>query len=72
MPRNRRKRNPKERVYVYYATYKGPPGIIKLSGVGKITPGKEFPISEKIYNGLRLSDNFDVRRQIKYIEIDKG
>jgi hypothetical protein len=70
--RTRSEQRPKKkRITKYYATYIGPPCILKLSGVGEITRGKPVLVSEKVANALRLSENWDVKPKHEYVEIDE-
>lgn len=65
-PKPKRKR---KRLHVHVVKYIGTAKRITLSGVGKIYPGKEFEVSERIANTLKLDENFEVRTTYKYIEV---
>jgi len=55
----------KKEVVGFVATYIGPPTNMKLSGVGKIIPGKPFEVTEKIANALSFDKNFRVKTEYK-------
>ena len=55
------KRKKYGRTKKFVATYVGPPTNIKLSGVGRIIPGKPFEVKEKIANALSFDKNFTVK-----------
>jgi len=59
----------RKRLHVHVATYTGTAKRITLSGVGRIHPGKEFEVSERIANALKLDENFEVKTTYKYIEV---
>jgi len=59
----------RKRKHVHVATYTGTAKDITLSGVGRIHPGKEFEVSERIANALKLDRNFEVKTTYKYIEV---
>ena len=63
------KQKKKVRMYVHVAKYIGTAKRITLSGVGRIHPGKEFEVSERIANTLKLDENFEVETTYKYIEV---
>lgn len=69
MYRKRKKQIKKKRKEIFLAKYIGTAKNIKLSGIGKIYIGKEFEVSEKIVNALKLDRNFEVRTIYKYIEV---
>jgi len=57
----------RRRKYEYFATYLGKHKVISLSGVGRIHSGKEFEVSENIFNTLRLDPNFKTRKGFKIV-----
>ena len=59
----------RKRKQIFLAKYIGTAENISLSGIGKIYIGKEFEVSEKIVNALKLDKNFEVRTIYKYIEV---
>lgn len=58
-----------KKIGVFMAVYTGTARNIRISGVGRIHPGKEFEVSEKIAKSLRLDDSFKVRLSYKEVEV---
>jgi len=62
----KRKRKGK-RIDIWYCTYVGEHKHISYTGVGRVTPGEEYPIKDKsIADCLRLSKNWKVRKSYIY------
>ena len=49
----------------FVAIYIGPKTNMKLSGVGKIIPGRPFEVTKKIADALRFDKNFKVETEYK-------
>jgi hypothetical protein len=56
----------KKTIVGYAATYTGNQGNIRISGVGRIHIGSEFPVTKEIYNTLKHDENFKVEIKYKY------
>lgn len=56
----------RKRYYKYFITYVGKHKHISLSGVGRITSGKEIEVQEKVANFLRDTKDWKVRRSYAY------
>lgn len=60
----------REKTYKYHGTWIGPPGYLQLPGVGRIFPGREVELSEKLAQALGKSPNWRIRTSYEY-KIDK-
>jgi hypothetical protein len=62
----------RKRITRFWATWIGPKGYIRLSGVGRIFPGKEFEISEKQARAFEKDkENWKIRKSYEYEKIKK-
>ena len=66
--KDRKKKVPtRERVYTYYATYNGGHRHMKMTGIpNEVIPGKEYEVSEKLWQALASSKNWSVRSAYVY------
>lgn len=65
------KKKPKKKKVIgmrHFISYTGKAGHISLSGVGRITPGKEYEVREEIADFLKDTKNWKVRRESVFEE----
>lgn len=61
----------KKRKKIYLLIYVGKQKDLRVAGVGRITIGEEYEVSEKIANAFRLTEkDWQVKTKYKYVEID--
>ena len=57
----------REKICRYYGTWIGLPGYLQLPGVGRIFPGREVELSEKLAQALKKSPkNWRIRISYEY------
>ena len=57
----------REKICRYYGTWIGLPGYLQLPGVGRIFPGREIELSEKLAQALKKSPkNWRIRTSYEY------
>jgi len=54
----------------YYAIYRGAHRHMTISGIGRIIPGKKYPISKHRADSFRPFDFWEVSEESIYEEID--
>jgi len=64
-----KKKRIKKGTGVYYAIYVGKHKHISYTGIGRVIPGKEYPINKKLANSLSSSKNWNVREGYVYADI---